>query len=84
MTKQYKGIVKDPREFWKYMMSEGVLHFLADTYDEKIHDIEPENAKESSLADEYSIIKTNMMKLRQLFDILERDFRVQKEELHLD
>ena len=63
-NKEYKGIVKNPREFWKYMMSEGVLHFLADTYDEKINDIEPENSKESSLADEYSIIKTNMMKLR--------------------
>jgi len=46
------------------MMNEGILHFLADTYDEKINDIESENSKESSLADEYSIIKTNMMKLR--------------------
>ena len=46
------------------MMDEGIMHFLTDTYDEKIKDIEPENTKESSLADEYSIIKTNMMKLR--------------------
>ena len=74
--KPYKGIVRDPREFWKYMMSEGIMHFLTDVYDEKMEDIEPETSKESSLADEFSIIKTSMMKMRQLFDILERDFRV--------
>lgn len=62
--KNYLGIIKDPREFWKYIMSEGVMHFLTDTYDEKIKDIESENQNNNTLADEFSIIKTNMMKLR--------------------
>lgn len=65
-------------------MDDGVMHFLTDTYDEKIKDIENENQKDNILVDEFSIIKTNMMKLRQLFDILERDFRVTKNNLHLD
>ena len=38
--KQYKGIIKDPREFWKYIMMEGVMHFMTDVYDEKQKDIE--------------------------------------------
>lgn len=62
--RRYKGIVKDPREFWKYMMNRGMMHFLTDTYDEKIEDIEPEVTKESSLADEFSLIKINMNDLR--------------------
>jgi inositol 1,4,5-triphosphate receptor type 1 len=66
------------------MMSEGMMHFLADVFDERREDIESDNAKDSSLADEFSIIKTNMMKIRQLFDILERDFRVMKQSLHLE
>lgn len=82
--KRYPGIIADPVEFWKYIMNEGMMHFLTDAYDERIDEIENEHAKESTLADEYSIIKTNMMKLRQLFDILERDFRVRKEVLHLE
>lgn len=62
--KRYPGIIRDPVEFWKYMMNEGMMHFLTDAYDERIDEIENEHAKESTLADEYSIIKTNMMKLR--------------------
>lgn len=65
-------------------MKEGLMHFLTDTYDEKIKDIENESQKDNTLADEFSIIKTNMMKLRQLFDILERDFRVTKGNLYID
>jgi hypothetical protein len=64
-------------------MKTGMLHFLTDTYDEKIQEIEESKNADSSLADEFSIIKTNLMKLRQLFDILERDFRVTKEHLQL-
>lgn len=30
----YLGVVRDPSEYWKYLMKEGVLHFLTDTYDE--------------------------------------------------
>ena len=56
--------MRDPREFWKYLMNEGMMHFLTDTYDERYEEIDPEYAKESTLADEFSIIKTNMMKLR--------------------
>ena len=46
------------------MMNRGMMHFLTDTYDEKIEDIEPEVTKESSLADEFSLIKINMNDLR--------------------
>jgi hypothetical protein len=34
--------VKDTKEFWKYLMDEGVLHFLADCYDERKQEIEGE------------------------------------------
>ena len=79
--KNYRGIVKDPSEFWKYIMNEGVLHFLTDTYDEKILEFE---SKKSSLSDVYSLIKTKIMRIRQIFDNLERDFRLKKDDMHLD
>lgn len=62
-------------------MNEGVLHFLTDTYDEKILEFE---SKKSSLSDEYSLIKTKIMRIRQIFDNLERDFRLKKDDMHLD
>ena len=62
-------------------MNEGVLHFLTDTYDEKILEFE---SKKSSLSDVYSLIKTKIMRIRQIFDNLERDFRLKKDDMHLD
>ncbi len=83
-THPYERIAKDPREFWKYMMNEGIMHFLTDTYDEMIDEIEIENSRETNLADAFSIIKTALLKIRQIFDILERDFRVKKALLKLE
>ena len=40
------------------------MRFLTDTYDEKIEDIEADVTKESSLADEFSLIKINMNDIR--------------------
>ena len=62
-------------------MNEGVLHFITYTYDEKILEFE---SKKSSLSDEYSLIKTKIMRIRQIFDNLERDFRLKKDDMHLD
>lgn len=47
--KYYKGILKDPSEFWRFMMDDGMLHFLIDVYDERIEEIEPNNKSESNL-----------------------------------
>lgn len=35
-------ILEDEKEFWKYLMSNGVIQFLSDTYDERIKEIEQE------------------------------------------
>ena len=43
-----------------------------------------EKEKYHPLADEFSIIKTNLVKIREIFDILERDFRVRKDDLNID
>ena len=59
-----------------------MIHFLIDTYDEMQEDID--NEKESQLIDEFSIIKTNITRIRLLFGIIERDFRVRKEDLLLE
>lgn len=82
-------IVEDEKEFWKYLMKNGVIQFLSDTYDERIKEIEQEQHqvqenKESSLGDEYSIVKTNLRNLKTLFLTMKKDFRLKKEDLNLD
>lgn len=49
LAKYYKGILKDPSEFWKFMMDDGMLNFLIDVYDERIEEIEPNDKSESNL-----------------------------------
>ncbi len=86
--KNYPGIVKDPKEFWKYMMNEGMIHFLIDVYDEKKYDLMDEfnleRKNDNPLSDDFSVIKTNLVKMKILFDFVERDFRIRKEDLTLD
>jgi hypothetical protein len=39
----FRGIIQDPAEYWKYVMDEGVISFLIDTYDEIYDFMQPEN-----------------------------------------
>jgi len=47
-------------------MDEGVLHFLADSYDERRQELEVElgHTSETTLADDFSIVKTNLVRLK--------------------
>lgn len=46
--------------------------------------VDLERSEESSLADEFAIIKQNVQKMKDTFNTLERDFRMKKEDLYLD
>ena len=74
--KIYVGVVKDTKEFWKYLMDKGVLHFLADSYDERRQEfeVEPGHTSETTLADDFSIVKTNLVRLKQLYEIIDKEF----------
>jgi len=37
--------------------------------------VDLEKSEESNIADEYSIVKNNIQKMKDIFNILERDFR---------
>jgi hypothetical protein len=67
-------------------MKEGILHFLSDTFDEKKQEIEENlmQGKETTLADDFSIVKTNLMKIKYLYEIMEREFQVRTDSLSLD
>lgn len=62
--KVYKCVVSDPQEFWKYIMEDGVIHYISDTY---IENYDVYQGIESIL-DDYSFIKKNLQKLQSLFD----------------
>lgn len=49
--KPYKCVLVDPYEFWKYLMKDGVFHFLIDSYDSKRKELEQDSSKDSSLGD---------------------------------
>ena len=65
--KIYVGVVKDTKEFWKYLMDKGVLHFLADSYDERRQEfeVEPGHTSETTLAGIIIIYVNNKMIFRQ-------------------
>ncbi|CAD8052984.1 unnamed protein product [Paramecium sonneborni] len=78
------GILRDISEYWKYLRKNGIIHFLVYTYDEMKDRTDLENPEISNLSDEFAIIKQNVQKIKEIFNILERDFRVKKEDLDLD
>ncbi|CAD8173114.1 unnamed protein product [Paramecium octaurelia] len=78
------GIVRDCSEFWTYLRKNGIIHFLVYTYDEMKDRIDIENIENSNLSDEFAIIKQSVQKIKEIFNVLERDFRVKKEDLDLD
>ncbi|CAD8151578.1 unnamed protein product [Paramecium octaurelia] len=78
------GILRDCSEFWTYLRKNGIIHFLVYTYDEMKDRIDIENPENSNLSDEFAIIKQNVQKIKEIFNVLERDFRVKKEDLDLD
>ncbi|TNV75003.1 hypothetical protein FGO68_gene1012 [Halteria grandinella] len=77
------GIIRDSSEFWSYIRKNGIIHFLVYTYDEMKDRTDLDN-EGSNLSDEFAIIKQNVQKIKDIFNVLERDFRVKKEELDLD
>ncbi|CAD8139457.1 unnamed protein product [Paramecium pentaurelia] len=79
-----QGILRDLSEYWKYLRKNGVIHFLIYTYDEIKDRIDLENPEIQNLSDEFAIIKQNFVKIKEIFNVLERDFRVKKEDLDLD
>ena len=83
--KSYIGVVKDPQEFWKYLMKEGVLHFISDCYDDRKEEIEKNVSEgtDTTLADDFSIVKTNLLKIRNLFETIETEFRVRTDLLDM-
>ncbi|CAD8135704.1 unnamed protein product [Paramecium pentaurelia] len=78
------GILRDSSEYWKYLRKNGIIHFLVYTYDEMKDRTDLENPENSTLSDEFAIIKQNVQKIKEIFNVLERDFRVKKEDLDLD
>lgn len=74
--RQYTGVIFDPSEFWLYISKEGIIHFILDTYDEKLKEFNSDKSNESthSLQDDFSHAKTNLLKLKQLFQIVESNF----------
>ncbi|EGR30317.1 hypothetical protein IMG5_135140 [Ichthyophthirius multifiliis] len=82
--RKYNCILDDCYEFWKYLFKDGVAHFIIDCYDESLDDLDKQNPQVSSLDDNFSIIKSRVTYLRETFDILEKDFRVRKEDINLD
>ena len=79
MDKKQFGILQDEHEYWKYIKSRGNLYFVICTYYEKQHDL-----KESNLLDEFSITKSNVSKIQEIFNIVEKEFKVKKEMVSID
>ena len=80
----HNGIMRDCSEYWSYIRKNGVIFFLVCTYDEMKDRIDLEKSQESNLADEFSILKSNISKIREIFNTLEKELRVKKEQLNLD
>ncbi|KAM3134788.1 hypothetical protein pb186bvf_013113 [Paramecium bursaria] len=78
-------ILRDPSEFWKYFRKNGIVHFLVYTYDE-VREIldDPTRMQDNPISDEFSIIKQNIQNVKKIFTIIEREFRMKKEDLDLD
>ena len=67
-------------------MKEGVLHFISDCYDDKKEEIE-KNLSEgtgTTLADDFSIVKTNLLKIRNLYETIETEFHVRTDLLDMN
>lgn len=78
-------ILRDTSEFWKYFRKNGIVHFLVYTYDE-VREIldDPSRMQDNPISDEFSIIKQNIQNIKKIFTIIEREFRMKKEDLDLD
>lgn len=61
--------MSDVSEFWKYIMSDGVIYFLIQCYDEFVSKIEEGQA----LQDEYSIVKQELKEMSRLFRLLKME-----------
>ena len=56
-------------------MDEGVLHFLADSYDERRPEFEVgEGQASTTLADDFTVVKTHLGHLKQLYEIIDKEF----------
>jgi len=66
-------------------MKEGVLHFISDCYDDRKEEIEKNISEgtDTTLADDFSIVKTNLLKIRNLFETIETEFRVRTDFLDM-
>ena len=67
-------------------MKEGVLHFISDCFDERKQEIEKDliDGRDTTLADDFSIVKTNLLKIKYLYEIMEREFQVRTDSFDLD
>ena len=77
-------MLKDVSEYWKYLRVRGLVHFVICSFDEMKDRVSLEQAENSSLSDEFSIIKNKVQKVKEVFNILERDLKLKKEDLLLD
>ncbi|KAL4446650.1 hypothetical protein ABPG74_005588 [Tetrahymena malaccensis] len=75
---EYDGILKDPVEYWKFLLNEGVIHFLTDTFDERIQEL-GQQQKSSSLKEQYSKIKKMFANIIGLINQLETSYRTKKD-----
>jgi len=67
--------LKDSSEYWLYIRKGGLINFIVCTFDEMKDRVDLEKSEESNIADEFSIVKNNIQKMKDIFNILERDFR---------
>jgi len=67
-------------------MKEGVLHFISDCYDDKKEEIEKNLSEgtDTTLADDFSIVKTNLLKIRNLYETIETEFHVRTDLLDMN
>ena len=65
-------------------MKEGVLHFISDCYDDRKEEIENlSEGSDTTLADDFSIVKTNLVKIRNLYETIKTEFRVRTDLLDM-
>jgi inositol 1,4,5-triphosphate receptor type 1 len=63
--------MKNMHEYWRYIKDSGVMYFLVCVYDEIKDRVDMDKSDEQSLADEFSIIKNNIQKMKEIFKVLE-------------
>lgn len=69
----FRGIIQDPAEYWKYVFDEGVITFFIDTYDEIYDFIQPDNHEkfyDQSLVDYFSMVKRNLLRILKMFELV--------------